>query len=200
MEKDDMGYTINTTAAKTLLTAIKLVLLAMLIVLGSTWFAKQPIYIMGQSFGYNAQAFEDLQSQLASHKKQCTAQLENATQKINDQQQALEQYRTHHDKEQQQVQATWFPIADVLFSKAERNKVWRHPDSELNLALESITGYPDELVLSTNLPAPANKLRLTKKEQAWNIPMKTWNYRVLLLSLDTYEGVATIRIERQIKY
>ncbi len=191
-----MNYSINTAAANTIRFIALILLVTIAGLLTFNWISGQPFYINGQPYGYHAKAFDDLNSKLESTRASCSTQLTESTKLISAQQQELAQWHERDQHRQAQIKSTWFPIADVEFDSSSL-RVWRNPESELTLALESINRSGDELVLKTNLPAPGNKIRLQERENSWTFPMNKWNYRVTLVS--AAYGVAIVRIERQSK-
>lgn len=195
----NMGFNIviNSTA-RALMGVVFVLLFGLGALLASTWHSGQPIYVMGQPFGFNANAFASLKSELDATRQSNTKLLGDALKRIEIQEQELQKWRSWYAQEQSRLQAqhqaAWYPVADVTFSKADR-KSWKHRDSELTLALESLNGYTGELVLATNAPAPASRIRLSREKKFEVFSTPRWNYRVSTIEIFTDE--AAVRVERQ---
>lgn len=160
----------------------------------------QPFYVYGQPVGFNADAFEKLQARLDESESRYSALATESASRLAALQLEIAEWKgrnQNHEAETRSIlQKTWFPVADVRFEVGRRN-VWRHPDSELTLAAETITARPTELLIRTNLPAPGNKLRFSANENQWVVSMNHWRYRLTALELDDESPV--IRVERQSK-
>lgn len=178
-----------------------------LFVFVATYRTGQPFYVMGQPFGLNAKAFEALESDLKNAKETCekkSAQdaqtLAQANQQIALLQSELSEFRALAQAQKQQSQAAWFLIDDVGFNEDGDKKTWKHPDSELTLALDAVTEDLD-VVLRTNLNHPGNRLDFNAQKDTWIIREKAmWNYRIKLIDKPGYNrGRVRFKVERQPK-
>lgn len=173
--------------------------------------SNQAFMIFGKEFGFGAGALQakitELNNCQANYSKTITGiQLAlQASKKENEQLKeenakfvAQQQAKARHDA------SLWFPVSEITFNSngtysentggKSGSRKWVSPDRDLTLRLSSFDS--GEVVLETNLPAPANRIRLTDREGI-AVYTETWEYGLNLLAVRLYDGEIDIRVDRK---
>lgn len=193
-------------------SAICVIILGLLVAVpfGLSYLRDEPFVVYGKEFGFGASELRNKTAELKNCKSESTIALAEAHRRLAEASEENKQLReansvlTAQEQDRKKKEsALWFPIDDIEFvdggsfvteeGRQGRGK-WSHPDSELTLKLLVIGA--GELVVETNLPPPANKLRM-QRDLPVLVPMKKWDYRLWASSI--YSEKAQLRIERRPK-
>lgn len=160
----------------------------------------EPFSVYGKEFGFGSGELSKKADEIQQLKKRLEA--------VEAENQQLKQTNSAFIAEQQertrQMGATWFHVESIEFNSQDDSfttgqgkqgrGTWVDKESELRLAL--LEKHDRELVLGTNLAAPANKIPI-QSQQSMFIPMPKYDYRVTVLAI--YGSTAEVRVERRSK-
>lgn len=160
----------------------------------------EPFSVYDKEFGFGTRELSKKTDEIQQLRKRlAAAEAENQQlKKANSALIAEQQERTR------QMGATWFHVESIEFNSQndtfttgqgkQGTGIWLDKESELRLKLLEM--HDRELVLGTNLAAPANKITIPY-QQSMLIPMAKYDYRVTVISI--YENSAEVRVERRSK-
>jgi hypothetical protein len=173
---------------------------------GASYLRNQPFMFLGKEFGFGASELINRTTELQSCRRE-TAEMQQMLIALKSEKSQLKDANTALNAQQQardsQDAAMWFPVDDVLFkddgtfstgdgAREGRGK-WRNSESELSL--QFVDESYGEVVLSTNLAPPGNKIRVSTLNSVL-IPMEKWQYKVSVRSF-SYSREPLVRIERR---
>lgn len=160
----------------------------------------EPFSVYGKEFGFGTGELSKKVDEIQQLRKLLTAaQTENQQLK-----RANSAFTAEQQERARQMGATWFHVESIEFNSQsdtfttgqgkQGTGIWVDKESELRLKL--LEKHDRELVLGTNLAAPANKISIPY-QQSMFIPMPKYDYRVTVISI--YGDSAEVRVERRSK-